>query len=1140
MQSLTSDKGARKAVNKNMNLIQNKMSFFVKVSLLLLLFTTFNISSKSFAETLSNLSFCDDQGCFKKPSNIVASSDGSFVLVLDSGTDNGIVLRKLSFSNGGFSSTARFQINSFNNPQASYSFSLNKNDNKALVFNEGLDFNSAKLAIVDLDLNETIDITSLPLIASSVLNSPVFGDADGNIILFSTLSPNPELIVFDTQKKQIIKKISLPARVDSINFNNDFSKAILTHSSPLSKSISIFDNNIGTLKTISIDSSLSNAGAFQDNVIFDVSGGKAVISSLSGSHVVHFYDFESGILASKVLNAAFSGPTLSTISPDGMTAIVAGDLFSDPSGFQLYKASLAANGNIFLLNSLPVTDESITIDVDITPDQSKILVLVLRAGSKFLKIFNFKDLSLINEIELSTDSAQSAITLDPNGNYAIIPNPLETQSVSLVTDLNLGPIAKTISPNSANINEQTQFSIDSYIDPVRFGENVKVCFNSDESCATELNVSSDGLSIIGLTPAILIPGFYDLILTSNSKSGEQLTSTYQGVFKFGDVQSGADTIEPAISILSPLDSRAVNSKRVRVVGKVNGTGSSVKEVLINGQMANLTIDTKSLTPNFFTFSTNLTFSTDGEQSISISAEDDAGNKSTKTLTILLDTKLPLLTANATQATNGFNVSGSVDGTGSEVISILVNSEPVTFAKGEKVDFFVTVEDSPIDIVVQDRAGNRAELDINPLSLNPNSPQIVITSPGNGEVFTESSTINVIFTVKDDDQIKEVFLNDESIPVSASGSYNQTIELDPGRNRIIVEATDINDNISTAEVVVSFISDDTESGSGDGLPDDIEVINIPEDFEDLTVSLVDEFNKLSDANPDFDISSTGAVEISNLPPISNGDDATVELPSIMGLDPGGESTLFIVPQGFTFASNVNFNGGPIIQVNNSDINSSRPVILRDSSGRTFLVGFAYLRNVPLQARNKRNYRFQTTEGDPLDLVTTITIPSDANAGDAKISIIGDGTESLADIKLQVVESPDVKVGENTVGKPQVNDPIQATIKNSGKKLILTIPGENFIRKSATIDGQLEKLLGKANFLTNVTFVPSEGINIRKIKVKKTVITVTAQITSTVEAGIKLFNVITPKGADVAGIVFPDTLTDGELETTTKPEELILSN
>jgi hypothetical protein len=1121
-----------------MNLIRNKINFFVKVSLILLIFISLNIPSESFAETLSTLPSCDNQGCFKKPSNVAISSDGSFVLVLDSDADTGTILRKFSFSNGNFSNTSRFQVSSLNNIQASYSLSLNKKNNKALIFNEGVDFNSAKLILVDLLLSKSTDINSLPTISS--LTSPVFGDADGNTIFFSTLSSNPELIVFDLQKNLVVKKISLPARVDSINFNNDFSKAILTHSSPLSKSISIFDNNTGTLETTGIDSSLSNVGAFQDNVVFDASGKKAVISTLSGNHSIHFFDFESNMLISKVLSATLSGPTISTISPDGMTAIVSGDLFTDPAGFQLYKASIAADGNIFLLSSNPVTDESITIDIGITPDQSKVLVLVLKSGSKFLKIFDFNDLSLVDEIELSTDSGQTALTIDPNGRYAIIPNPFETQSVSLVTDLNLGPIAKTISPSSANINEQVQFSIDSYVDPARFGKDISVCFDS-ENCATGLSISSDGLSITGLTPAILIPGLYDLILTSNSLTGDQFTSIYQGAFKFGDVQSGIDTIEPAINVLSPIDLRAVNSKRLRVVGRVNGTGSLVKEVLVNGQVANLTLDSKSLTPNSYAFSATLTFSSDGQQSIAISAEDNAGNKSSKAIKVLLDTKLPILTANATQSTNGFNITGNVDGTGSEITSILVNSEPVTFAKGEKVDFFVTVEDSPIDIVVQDRAGNKAELDINPLSVNPNAPLIVITSPGNGEVFSDSGNINVSFTVKDDDQIKEIFLNGESLPVSPSGSYNQTIELDPGKSLITVDATDINDNVSTSEITVSFISDDTESEAGDGLPDNVEVINIPEDSEDLTESLVDEFTKLSDENPDFDISSTGAVEISNLPPISNGDDATVELPAIMGLDPGGENTLFIVPQGFTFASNVNFSGGPVIQVNNSDINSSRPVILRDSSGRTFLVGFAYLKNITGQARSKRNYyRFQTTEGDPLDLVTTITIPSDANIGDAKISIVGVGTDSLADIKLQVVESPDVKVGKDSIGKPQINDPLSATIKNSGKKLILTIPGENFIKKIATIDGQLEKLLGKANFLTNVTFVPSEGITIRKIKVKKTVITVTAQITSTVEAGIKLFNVITPKGADVAGIVFPATLLDGDLETTTKPEELILSN
>ena len=89
-------------------------------------------------------------------------------------------------------------------------------------------------------------------------------------------------------------------------------------------------------------------------------------------------------------------------------------------------------------------------------------------------------------------------------------------------------------------------------------------------------------------------------------------------------------------------------------------------------------------------------------------------------------------------------------------------------------------------------------------------------------------------------------------------------------------------------------------------------------------------------------------------------------------------------------------------------------------------------------------------------------------------------------------------------------------------------------------RLEKLIGKTNFFTNVTFVPPEGIKIKSIKVRKNSVNITAEISDDIEPGIKLFNIITPKGADIGAIIFPDLLVDGKLETTVTPEELILKS
>ena len=49
----------------------------------------------------------------------------------------------------------------------------------------------------------------------------------------------------------------------------------------------------------------------------------------------------------------------------------------------------------------------------------------------------------------------------------------------------------------------------------------------------------------------------------------------------------------------------------------------------------------------------------------------------------------------------------------------------------------------------------------------------------------------------------------------------------------------------------------------------------------------------------------------------------------------------------------------------------------------------------------------------------------------------------------------------------------------------------------------------------------------------------EINENIEPGIKLFNVLTPSGADIGAIIFPDPISDGLIQTTTTPEEFILN-
>ena len=453
-----------------------------------------------------------------------------------------------------------------------------------------------------------------------------------------------------------------------------------------------------------------------------------------------------------------------------------------------------------------------------------------------------------------------------------------------------------------------------------------------------------------------------------------------------------------------------------------------------------------------------------------------------------------------------------------------------------------------------------------LSSDINPPVITVTNPLNGDVVTEPE-LTVTFTVSNSISIKEVFVNGTSLPVSLDGQYSHNLVLKPGENSISIIAIDSNNNKSTEELIVGFLSFG-DLGDLEGVIEESlealegileltqelieelgskEIISLTEEFTDLNETLIDLFSSLTKGLDEIiDIANTVSIEIANAPPLPEGFPAIFELPEIEGIDFFGElEEVFEIPKGFSFATDISFDDfTEPITLSKEDLSKQNTAVLVDASGKTFVVGFAFLRKVEgeftgFRKALKKNYRFQTTSGEPLELTTTVTIPADATEGNAKVSILNKN-ESLATIPLKVTPPREVKVGKKLIGKPQIVEPIIAIVKKSGKQLSLKIKGKNFVQRIATIDGKLEKLIGKANFFTNVTFVPPEGIKIKSIKIKKNSVNVIAEIKGDIKPGIKLFNVITPKGADIGAIVFPDILVDGKLETTATPEELILEN
>ncbi len=1113
-----------------------------------------NLNKNLRLQTVNLFPNCSSLICFKRPNDFEIASDGSFVIVSDSSNsgEKGINLRRFNFNAAGFLDGGSIPLLQKGSEAPLLSVLLSQNNKKAAIYREPIKTEDTLVQIVDLSNNSVKELKSITATSKDTqIGIPAFIDTEGKKLLAGTLNTPSSLLTIDTETDQVTNKLSLPDTVQSITVTPDFTKAIITYNETAAQSVSIYNINTGFLSRLTIDQTVKTlVDDFLGLVKFDSSGKKAVVSSLDGNHVVHLLDLENNKLRSQILDKVKEGPTLSTITPDGKTIISVGSLFDE--GLRVYKTTIQRDGSITLPKTALFLDGSILLDVDISPDQNKIFILVLKDNKKQLKILSLKDLTLISDVNISNDNGQSFIQIDPNGRYAITQNTNIEPSISVIQDLSSGPILRSINPNNVQTGLETNFVISGFINTATLSDT-KVCFGNPPLCSSNVVVSSDGLTISGTTPKFIEPGLLDLILSAKSNTGEPIkVSKYEDIFQVKKgigIVAVVDNVIPEITILSPQDLKVFNTTRILVLGKADGTGSQIESVTVNGKPAILNSGNVS-SSNIVNFSVDIEFSNNGNNEIKIIAKDKANNTNEKIVKVAIDTINPTIIANVEAIDkNQFKVTGTANGTGSSISSILINNILTTFTENQEVVFSSTTNTQPVKIIVSDKAGNKNELTIaNSQAQDKTPPVINIATPTNGQVFKDKNNIQVLFTVTDDTSIRQVLFND-MVSTSANSNYSESIVLKPGQNLVSISATDINDNSSSTKIIVVYAvpeekTNTTNISTTNSEPSkEKEVISLPNDFKDLGTALIDQFSDLAEGGKLVDIGSTLSVEVANPPPIPEGKAASIDIPSIRGIQDSVPGKPQDIPKGFSLATSINFSGSEsdTEQITDEEKNSQNVALLVDSRGRAFIVGFAFFKkpNKNSLLQPLRTYRFQTTEGEPLELITTFTVPGDATEGDVQVSIINK-SKSLATIPLRIGPSKDVKVGKKNIGQPQIKDPVVATLQKSGRELLLRVQGNNFIGKIATIDGKLERLIGKANSFTNVTFTTGDGIKIKRLKLlnNKSFLLI-AELDKDFKGGVRFFNVITPKGADIGGIVFPEKSTNGKLQTTTSPVSLILN-
>ena len=358
-----------------------------------------------------------------------------------------------------------------------------------------------------------------------------FFDAEGKKLLASNEdTKDSKLLLINSETGEIEKKPSIPGVLKSIELTPDFKKAVVTFKDTFAHSIGILNTKTKELIKFDIPQSIFfKIDEFLNMADIDLFSDKAVVSSLDGEHVLHILNLKDNRLTIKFLKVQkknLEGPTHSTISPDGTIAVSVGNNI-DENEIVVYKLNIQ---NVRLPKILKISnfqDGSKALDVLITPDNNKIVILTQKENEKKLKILSLEDLSLLCEFTVSTDTDSSFLLSEPYGRYLLSPN-FKTNSVSLISDLQTGPVFRSIIPNKGPKKGGTQFTIDGFIDQSIFTSNVKVCFGNKNICSSSTTISNDGKTIIGTTPKFPRPSFTDIILIAEKNSNVFTTPTSSG------------------------------------------------------------------------------------------------------------------------------------------------------------------------------------------------------------------------------------------------------------------------------------------------------------------------------------------------------------------------------------------------------------------------------------------------------------------------------------------------------------------------------------------------------------------------------------------------------------------------------------
>ncbi|MCL4417817.1 MAG: PQQ-binding-like beta-propeller repeat protein, partial [Actinobacteria bacterium] len=466
---------------------------------------------------------------------------------------------------------------------------------------------------------------------------------------------------------------------------------------------------------------------------------------------------------------ATDGTPLSTINLSSpiltSPALASGMIFAATSNGNVYAYATADTTNPTASITYPANSQtvngSINITGTVTDEHFQKYLLDYGSGANPSSWINIK--TAYSEVQ-NNFLATFNTALIPDGVYTLkltsydTANNTATNSVTMTVD-NTAPVLNITSPTDATITKINSIAVSG---TTEIGAVLKVQGNvvtvaGDGSFSTTLSLS-EGTNVI--------------TITASDSLSNTATATKNVIL---------DTTVPSLSVTNPTQDILTNQSNLTI----SGTAEVSSTVKINSNIINLDGQGN------FSSAVQLT---EGENIFAITSQDSAGNISTITRKVTLDTVAPIL--NITSPADGLITNSSsvtVTGNSETGASVKVNNNVVTLDAQNNFSLSINLQSGSniITVTASDTVQNTTTKQIT-VVYDSLGPDLILSSPADN-LLTNNKNLTVSGKVEAGSTLK---VNGNDLSYDNSGNFTTTITLTEGTNTLTVTAKDTANNSTT--------------------------------------------------------------------------------------------------------------------------------------------------------------------------------------------------------------------------------------------------------------------------------------------------------------------------------------------------------